>query len=212
MIWLDELLADSRKVRGQRTERSSPTCQDLHDEIQRSGGLVTPEQRRAVIEMAMLPGRGRAMSPDEFRAVPGVGDPKEWAINEIRGAIECHDADDAEFAFAIGQVFGLDERWLQPLITLLESDWHVLHEDAAFALGSLGRAEAVPALVHAAEWVPEYLDFDENRTLAVKAIHSLGKIPGQEAAAALGYLARHEDAPLRDRAERILSRRKSQDP
>ncbi|MFD5103330.1 hypothetical protein [Streptomyces albidochromogenes] len=33
----------------------------------------------------------------------------------------------------------------------------------------------------ATRWIPEYLDFDEFRALAVKAIWALGAIPGPEA-------------------------------
>ncbi|WP_073814917.1 hypothetical protein [Streptomyces sp. CB02261] len=42
-------------------------------------------------------------------------------------------------------------------------------------------------------WIPEYLDFDENRALAVKAIWALGAIPGTEAREALEDLRDDEN-------------------
>ncbi len=111
----------------------------------------------------------------------------------------------------VSGVFGMDERWARPCQALLESDWHILHETAAFALGRVGDA-AVPALVRAAREVPDYLEFDESRALAGKAIHSLGKIPGPEAEAALDDLLLHEDHALRSMVRRVLDRRHTNPP
>ena len=56
------------------------------------------------------------------------------------------------------------------------------------ALGEIGSSTSVEALVHLAEWVPEYLMFDDSRALARKAIWSLGSIGGDKARRALASL------------------------
>ena len=173
---------------------------------------MTPDQQRLAFALVLVPGRGRAVSPEEFRERAGVDDPREWALEQLRAAIWQEDGDDAEAALVVGAVFGRDRRWADCYVQLLESDWHVLHEGAAQGLGGLGNADAVSALVHAAHWVPEYLEFDEARALAVKAIHSLGRIPGPEAEAALRDLLEHEDHDLRARTRRVLDRRVLEPP
>ncbi|MET9438981.1 HEAT repeat domain-containing protein, partial [Streptomyces sp. NPDC006551] len=64
-----------------------------------------------------------------------------------------------------------------------------------------------PALVAATRWVPEYLDFDESRALAVKAIWALGAIPGEEAREALEGLRGDENEIIRENAVKQLARR-----
>jgi hypothetical protein len=58
------------------------------------------------------------------------------------------------------------------------ADWHHSHEDVVWHLGEYQGADVISALDHATRWVPDYLDFDENRALARKAIWELGKQPG----------------------------------
>ncbi|MET8583482.1 HEAT repeat domain-containing protein [Streptomyces collinus] len=74
-------------------------------------------------------------------------------------------------------------------------------------LGKLRSPETVPTLVLATHWVPEHLDWDENRALAVKAIWALGGIPAPEARAALEGLRDAENEIIRENAVKQLSRR-----
>ncbi|HXR70550.1 HEAT repeat domain-containing protein, partial [Actinocrinis sp.] len=67
--------------------------------------------------------------------------------------------------------------------------------------------ETVDALYHATQWIPEYLDFDEARALAHKAIWALGGTPGPEATAALTRLLTDEDESLHEAAAKQLRRR-----
>lgn len=69
--------------------------------------------------------------------------------------------------------FGFTDDHLQPLLTLAFADWHQRHEDVASALGKLRSPASVDALEHLARWIPAYLEFDEARALAVKAIGRL---------------------------------------
>ncbi len=70
--------------------------------------------------------------------------------------------------------------------------WHRRHEDVASALGRLRSPASVGALVYLARWVPAYLEFDDARALAVKAIWALGGIGGEAAHEALRSLAGSE--------------------
>lgn len=54
-----------------------------------------------------------------------------------------------------------------------------------------------------------YLDWDENRALAVKAIWGLGKMPGAEAEQALLGLREDEDEIVREEDEAQSRRRKA---
>ncbi|MEU8679480.1 HEAT repeat domain-containing protein [Streptomyces sp. NPDC048560] len=74
-------------------------------------------------------------------------------------------------------------------------------------LGKLCSPKTVPTLVLATRWVPEYLDWDENRALAVKAIWALGAIPGPEAREALNALRDEENEIIRENAVNQLARR-----
>ena len=42
-------------------------------------------------------------------------------------------------------------------------------------------ADTLESLYKATQWVPKYLDYDDSRALAVKAIWAIGNIPGPEA-------------------------------
>jgi len=172
---------------------------------------MTPEQRRAAFALVLLPGGRRRLSPEEFADELGQP-PREWALDQLLDAIARQDGEDAEAALVVSGSFGRDRRWARPYVELLESDWHLLHEQAAQALGELGGTDAVPALVGAAHRVPAYLAHDEGRALAVKAVHSLGRIPGPEAEAALRDLLEHEDHELRVRVRRVLDRRLADPP
>ncbi len=174
---------------------------------------MTPDQQDLAFRLVLSPGRGRASSLEEFCQHAGIDDPVAWSLGELDDAISRRDPDDAEAALVVSAAAGRDQRWAPRYRALLQTDWHHLHEGAAFALGALGDADDVPALIHAAHHVPDYLEFDENRGLASKAIHSLGKIPGPEAGAALeALLVTHEDSALRRTVQRVLDRRRANPP
>lgn len=167
---------------------------------------MTPEQSEAVLALVHRPAEP-APDPTDLVRRTGRTDPTTWALLELQGAIGRRSADDVELAMVVAAVFGEDDRFVAPPTQLLETDQHVQHEDAASALDGLGAGSAVPALVHAAHHVPDYLDVDEARSPAVKAIRSLGRIPGDHAELALRQLLQHEDRSLRPRVQRVLDRR-----
>jgi HEAT repeat protein len=89
------------------------------------------------------------------------------------------------------------------------ANWHHKHEDAASALGKLRTPGAVDALYEMTQWVPEYLDFEESRALATKAIWALAGTPGPEAEQALTRLIGSDDEIVRVGAEAQLKRRET---
>ena len=164
-------------------------------------------QRDAILKMVAYPGEPGRLGRDGFIAVTGIDDPETWALHELDDALVNRSADDVGLATTLGALLGVDDRWVDSLISVLDADWTYSHEDAAEILGDLANPKAVLALVRATRRVPEYLEYDEGRALAVKAIHSLGRIPGPEATLGLDDLRDREDRPLRECVERVIETR-----
>lgn len=92
------------------------------------------------------------------------------------------------------------------LIEQANADWHLRHEDVIWLLGKYKSPLTVDALDQATQWIPEYLDFDEARALARKAIWALGGTPGPEAEQALERLVHDKDEDLHELAQEQLQR------
>jgi hypothetical protein len=75
------------------------------------------------------------------------------------------------------------------------------------ALDEFRSPRAVNALFYATQWIPDYLDYDETRALAVKAIYALGNIPGIESQSKLEVLAGSHDEIFRKYAKHQLAHR-----
>ncbi|GGT26938.1 hypothetical protein GCM10010222_80910 [Streptomyces tanashiensis] len=169
---------------------------------------MTPEERDLVMGLVFVPGRGRTRTLDEVLAHFGESDGGALALRLLRDAMERRDAVDVEMAVIVKAAAGASgEEFLEPLIELSCADWHTRHEDVVRMLGKLRSPKAVPALGEAARWVPEYLDWDENRSLAVKAIWALGAISGPETQEALEGLRDAENEIIRENAVKQLERR-----
>lgn len=153
---------------------------------------MSPEERALVMALYVLPGGRQPMSSEEFLRRFGAADGITLGLDLLRDAIERRDPLDVELALVVGFSFGFSDRHLQPLITLAFADWHQRHEDVASALGRLKSPAAVDALLHLAQWVPAYLEFDDARALAVKAIWALGGTSGDAAHSALKSLSSSE--------------------
>ena len=173
---------------------------------------MLPEQRAAVLRTIMAAPGGRELDLAGFARVTGIADPASWALQELLDALERRDDPDVQNALILGALAGVDERWVRPLIEVLESTWTCSHEDAAEHLGDLRDARAVPALVRASGWVPAYLEHDESRALAITCAYALAKIPGQAAAGALRELADHDDHHVRTEVERARAWRRHEGP
>jgi hypothetical protein len=123
-------------------------------------------------------------------------------------AIQSKAAEDVECALMVGYTFGFTDDHLERLLELVSAPWHFKHEDIVTALGQLKSPKAVEGLHSATKWIPEYLDFDESRALAVKAIWALGRIKGPEADAALSELVNDPDPILAESATEQMERRR----
>ncbi len=171
---------------------------------------MTPDQRRLVLSLAITPTGGPDLSHADFLRQFGASDGRQLGLDLLRDAVARKDGVDAEMALIVGAAFGgPTPEHLAPLIVLASADWHVTHEDVVTALGRLRSPEAVDVLYAATQWVPEYLEFDEDRMLARKAIRALGSIPGEAAERALQRVVGSADDILRRRAEEQLERRRS---
>ncbi|GAA4936854.1 HEAT repeat domain-containing protein [Streptomyces coeruleoprunus] len=169
---------------------------------------MTPEEQDLVMGLVFVPGKGRRRTLDEVLAHFGESDGGVLALRLLRDAMERRDADDVGMALIVKASAGASgEEFLEPLIELSRADWHTRHEDVVSMLGKLRSLKAVPTLGEVARWVPEYLNWDENRALAVKAIWALGAIPGAEAREALEGLRDDENEIIRENAVKQLARR-----
>jgi hypothetical protein len=171
---------------------------------------VTPEQRQCIIALVIVPGRGRAGSPEEVLRQFGADDGQELGLDLLRDAAGRQDPLDLEMALVVCFTFGFTTGHLELLIQLATADWHHSHEDVVTGLSRLRSPRAIGALVDAAWWVPSYLDFDESRALARKAVWALGVIPGPEARQALIGLLDAESSIVREGAKAQLARRAGQ--
>ncbi len=168
---------------------------------------MTPEQRQSIMALVIVPGRDRAGSPEQVLRQFGTDDGQALGLDLLRDA-SCHrDQLDLELALVVCFTFGFTAGHLDLLIQLAGEDWHFCHEDVVAGLDTLRSRQAIDALVHAAWWVPPYLDFDESRALARKATWALGKIPGPEAELALTDLLDSDSEIVRQDAKAQLARR-----
>ncbi|WP_426366921.1 HEAT repeat domain-containing protein [Streptomyces sp. E-08] len=169
---------------------------------------MTPEEQDLIMDLAFVPGVGRTRTIDEVLAHFGESDGGTLALRLLRDAMERRDADDVEMALILHAAAGASvEEFMEPLIELFPAEWHRDHEDIVRMLGRLRSPETVPTLVLATHWVPEHLDWDENRALAVKAIWALGAIPGPETRDALEGLRDDGNEIIRENALNQLARR-----
>ena len=150
---------------------------------------MSPEERSRVMALVVVPGGREALSSDEFLREFGAADGVALGLELLRDAVGRHDPVDVELALVVCFKFGFSDDHPQPLIALAFADWHQRHEDVAMALRKLRSPASVDALVRLAQWVPGYLEFDDARALATKAIWALGGISGDAAHRALTSLA-----------------------
>ncbi|MGX1548537.1 HEAT repeat domain-containing protein [Streptomyces adustus] len=169
---------------------------------------MTPEEQDLVMGLAVAPSSPPTRTIDEVLAHFGESDGGVLALRLLRDAMERRDADDVEMALIVhGAADASVEEFLEPLIELFPAEWHREHEDIVSMLGKLHSPKTVPTLVLATRWVPEHLDWDENRALAVKAIWALGAVPGTKAREALEGLRDDENEIIRENAVKQLTRR-----
>jgi hypothetical protein len=155
--------------------------------------------------LAVVPGR-ETLSNDEFLEGFGTTDGEALGLDLLRDAAGRHDPVDVELALVVCFRFGFSDGHVPVLLSLAFTDWHQRHEDVAMALGKLRSPASVEALAHLADWVPSYLEYDDARALATKAIWALGSITGEAAHQALESLARSDDGVVAESAREQLEK------
>ncbi len=171
---------------------------------------MTPEQQRLILSLVKVPGRPNSTTPEEVLRAFGCKDGVKLAAELLNDAVDRQDGDEVELSLILSFVFGVSMAQFDALVRLIPEDWHWSHEDAVSALEELNTPRSVDALFQATQWIPSHLAWDESRSLAVKAIWALGKLPGSDADAALVRLLDSRDKILQEEAQRQLRRRKAQ--
>ncbi|WP_433600516.1 HEAT repeat domain-containing protein [Nocardia sp. CA-135953] len=169
---------------------------------------MTPEDEKVILGLVYSPANPtRVGSPEEVLRHFGESNGRQLGLKLLKEAIESRYADGIELALIVSNEFGITMDYLDMLLQLSAADWHHMHEDVVSLLGQLRTSTAVDALYRAAVWIPDYLDYDDNRALARKAIWALGGTPGPEAEAALVRLRDSDSEIVRKGAEAQLERR-----
>lgn len=165
---------------------------------------LTTEQRRLIDTLVRTPTRA-PIAPDEFLRRFPAEDGQELAR---RLALSARTEDDLQAALTVAHTFeAIDATWTPILAGLIRADFHTEHEYLTDLLAELRDPRAVDALAHAATWVPDYLDWDDNRNLASKAIWGLRKNPSPDAVPALITLTGSDDPVVAEAArDRLLDR------
>jgi len=156
-------------------------------------------------------GTRRDISKEEFlREFPtSLGAEGRLSLNLLKDAYQSQDADEVSCALVIGWTFGFGPEHKDILLRLADEDWHYSQEDVVDALDMFRTPDMVPALFRATQWIPKALEYDDARAMAVKAIWSLGRIPGTESEEKLMTLAQSDNAILRKNALEQLELRHS---
>lgn len=110
------------------------------------GGNVAPEDRRVILSLAFVPGRGREGSPEDVLGHFGTADGRGLGLSLLGDAAERHDGLDVEMALIVCATFGLAMDHLELLVALCSADWHHSHENVVAMLGELRTPAAVGAL------------------------------------------------------------------
>lgn len=161
---------------------------------------MTEEVKKLIIDMAL----NRVSRESLLHHFGSSVDGADLAVTLLEEAYRNYDKEGVECALIVAFTFGIDKRNLPVLCKLIDADWHIKHEDVVTALGKLADPRSVDVLRRATEYLPAYLDYDESRALAVKAIWALGRIPGKHANDVLVELSKSDDKRLRDVALKQL--------
>jgi hypothetical protein len=166
---------------------------------------MTSEERNSILDMML-----HRISEEEFlrrfriRRVDG----SNLALRILEEAYRQKDAHEVESGLGVGFHFGMTLDHLDILCRLSDADWHIIHEDIVTALGKLRDVRAVEPLYRASLKLHPYLDFDDARALAVKAIWALGGLKDPLGDEKLRLLARSENEIVKENARDQLRHRR----
>ncbi|MEN9620118.1 MAG: hypothetical protein RL499_311 [Actinomycetota bacterium] len=106
----------------------------------------------------------------------GVGDGVSLGLSLLHEGTMARDKEAVDWSMIVCYVFGYGASHLPLLHELALASWHENHEEVASAMDLVGSDTSIPFLKHLAEWVPEYLEWDDNRALSTKAVWGIAKM------------------------------------
>ncbi|MFH9644448.1 HEAT repeat domain-containing protein [Streptomyces albidoflavus] len=168
---------------------------------------MKPEDQRVILDLVTYPGSAPRGTPEDVLRHFGTDDGRALGLELLREAVAERDGGQVEMALIVADRFGLSPACLEPLITSCSADWHRAHEGVVSALGTLRSPASVRALQHLADWVPDYLHYDDSRAMGVKAVWALRRTPGPEAEEALWGLLASGSGDVREAAAKGLRSR-----
>jgi len=164
--------------------------------------MMNRDQRKLASDLA----NGR-ITPETFMRGFGIDEPREKIpLRILEEAYRDKSAADVEYGVAIGLKLRFSSECKDVLQRLFDADWHHSHEDVISALDKLRDPDLVETFYKATQVIPAYLNFDENRALAVKAIWSLGNIGTDAARNRLKEISLSQHPRLRSTALEQLQR------
>jgi len=165
---------------------------------------MTPDEQQTVLDAV-----SKRISEEEFlrRFRIRRADGGKLALTILEKAYREKAAIDVELGLYIGFHFGFTAEHLDILCRLSEAEWHIRHEDVVTPLGELHDNRVVDALYSATLKSHAYLEYDDSRALAVKAIWALGQLKDPAGDEKLQLLARSDQTILQEEALNQLRRR-----
>jgi hypothetical protein len=146
---------------------------------------------------------------DEFLRQIGIAreSGSRFALTMLEDAYRENNKVDVECGLSLAFRFGITPEFLDVLIRLSDADWHQRHEDVVTALDHLQDTRAIDALCRAAVTHHPYLEYDDSRALADKAIWALARIGNATADQRLLSFAESGEPVVRTCAREQLYRR-----
>ncbi len=138
----------------------------------------------------------------------GRADVRQLTLRFLEESLATLDPEGVECALNVGFVFGFDTEHLDVLSALSDSEWHFRHEDVVEALSDLQSPRTVDTLFRAALHPHGYLDYDESRSLSIKAIWAISCVATPSAIEALHKLAASDIVRVAEEAKRHLEQAK----
>lgn len=130
-----------------------------------------------------------------------------FALSMLEDAYRERNGVDVECGLGLAFRFGTTPEFLDVLIRLSDAEWHVRHEDVVTALDELGDVRTIDALHRAALKHHPYLDYDDTRALADKAIWAMARLGDTRADQILWSLAESGEPVVREHAREQLYRK-----
>jgi hypothetical protein len=163
---------------------------------------MMPEKSDLVFDLV----QGRISRGEFLRGFESSEPGDALTLRLLEAACRQKNPEDVSLGLAVGFVFGFVSVHKAILCNLAKVEWHQSHEDVISALDELRDAGLVDLFYEATQVIPKYLEYDDARALAVKAIWALGNIGSRLADEKLQIISQSNNPILRDAALHQLTR------